>query len=228
MRIIFVRHAHPNYTEDCLTEIGHMQAVAVAKRLKEEGIQKIYSSSCGRAVETAEYTAREISLHIEQCDFAREIVWGSMDGKPIYMDGHPWRIMDDMVAKGQSILKPDWMDREPFCHNKVINHVKRVTKSTDTWLSGLGYEREGDYYRVGADTDKTVAMFSHGGSSGVMLAHIFNLPYLFVGTSIRPEFTAITIVNFSNETGVLTAPKFELVNDTYHLQGVKVENMFGQ
>lgn len=58
MRIIFVRHGHPNYVKDCLTDLGHKQAAAAAKRLKEESIQKIYASSCGRAVETAEYTAR--------------------------------------------------------------------------------------------------------------------------------------------------------------------------
>ena len=218
MRIIFVRHAHPNYAKDCLTEIGHKQAAAVAKRLKEEGIEKIYSSSKRRAVETAEYTAREFSLNIEQCDFAREISWGSKNGEALYMNGHPWKTMDDMVAKGQSILNLNWMDREPFCNNTVSDHVKRVTQSTDAWLSTLGYEREGDFYRVGKDTDKTVAMFSHGGSSGAMLAHMFNLPFLFVGTSIRPEFTGITIVTFSNETGTLVAPKFELVNDTSHLQ----------
>ena len=35
VRIIFIRHAHPNYTKDCLTEIGRKQAAAAAKRLKE-------------------------------------------------------------------------------------------------------------------------------------------------------------------------------------------------
>ena len=28
MRIIFVRHGHPNYRKDCLTELGHLQAKA--------------------------------------------------------------------------------------------------------------------------------------------------------------------------------------------------------
>ena len=43
MRIIFVRHGHPNYRKDCLTELGHLQAKAAAKRLKEEGIETIES-----------------------------------------------------------------------------------------------------------------------------------------------------------------------------------------
>lgn len=61
MRIVFVRHGHPNYKDDCLTELGHLHAKAAADRPKNEGIQKIYSSTCGRAFQTAEYTAKVLS-----------------------------------------------------------------------------------------------------------------------------------------------------------------------
>jgi len=47
MRIVFVRHGHPNYEKDCLTELGHRQAAAAAERLRHEGVEKIYSSTCG-------------------------------------------------------------------------------------------------------------------------------------------------------------------------------------
>ena len=53
MRILFVRHGHPNYELDCLTELGKKQAEAAALRLKDEGIEEIYASTCGRAFETA-------------------------------------------------------------------------------------------------------------------------------------------------------------------------------
>ncbi len=43
MRLFFVRHGHPDYEKDCLTELGHIQAERAAMRLKEEGIKKIYS-----------------------------------------------------------------------------------------------------------------------------------------------------------------------------------------
>ena len=38
MRIIFVRHGHPDYVHDCLTDLGHLQATAAAERLRDEGI----------------------------------------------------------------------------------------------------------------------------------------------------------------------------------------------
>ena len=47
MRIIFVRHGHPNYVDDCLTELGHKHAAAAAERLTDEGISEIYSSTWG-------------------------------------------------------------------------------------------------------------------------------------------------------------------------------------
>ena len=41
MRIIFVRHGEPDYAHDCLTEMGKLQAVAAAERLRNEGIEEI-------------------------------------------------------------------------------------------------------------------------------------------------------------------------------------------
>lgn len=73
MRIIFVRHGYPNYVNDCLTELGHKHAAAAAERLKDEGIEQIFSSTCGRAYETAEYIAKKYNLPIVKCDFMREI-----------------------------------------------------------------------------------------------------------------------------------------------------------
>ena len=73
MLIYFVRHGHPDYKNDCLTELGKRQAAAAAERLRSSGIEKIISSTNGRAVETAEYTARALGLEVDARDFLREI-----------------------------------------------------------------------------------------------------------------------------------------------------------
>ena len=90
MKIVFVRHGHPDYVNDCLTDLGHEQAEAVALRLKMEGIEGIYSSPMGRAFETAQHTARVLSKEIVKLPFMREIRWGAVEGKRVYADGHPW------------------------------------------------------------------------------------------------------------------------------------------
>ena len=57
MRIVFVRHGQPDYEKDCLTELGHIQAEAVGKRLLGEKPSRLYASTMGRATETAEHIA---------------------------------------------------------------------------------------------------------------------------------------------------------------------------
>lgn len=226
MRVIFVRHGHPNYRDDCLTELGHLQAEAAAERLQNEGIQQIYASTCGRAMETAIHTAQKIGIdEIVSCDFMREIRWKSIDGTEIYMNGHPWYTADHMAANGQSIMDEAWMNKEPFCNNEVIYDVADKSAAFDELLGTLGYQREGLYYRINANTDKTIAVFSHAGSSSAVLGHLFNLPFPFMCSALPPNFTAVTIVTFSGENGALISPKIELFNDARHIE--TVENVFG-
>ena len=103
MQIYFVRHGHPNYKNDCLTELGKLQAAAAAERLADSGIEQIYASTKGRAMETAGYTAKRLGLDIVPCDFIREISWKSVDGEPILANGHPWDVAEHFVADGKTL-----------------------------------------------------------------------------------------------------------------------------
>lgn len=223
MRIIFVRHGHPNYEQDCLTELGHKHGEAVAERLKKEPIEKIYSSTCGRAMETAEHIDVNFGLGVEGLEFMREIKWGSADGTPVYADGHPWMSSDYMVAEGLDLLSPTWRETEPYRNNKVIAAADALGEKFDRWLASLGYMREGEYYRVGKERYGTVVLVSHGGASSAALAHFFNLPFPFVCSAICPDYTAVTIVALSGKEGEKIAPRFEIMNDARHILKVKKE-----
>ncbi len=228
MRIYFIRHGHPNYALDCLTEIGHLQAEACAERLKDVGIQKIFSSSQGRAKETATHTARKLGLTVEPVDFIRELAWGSKTGKPIFKDGHPWFVVDDMVLNGENILDSDWEDSDRFSSSVVGERVKTVTEGVDDWLKSFGYEREGNFYRVtGHDTNQTVAMFSHAGSSSAALSHLLSAAFPWVFQVIRLDFTSVTIVDLGDEYGTLTFPRLTLLNDARHIEGIDSGLFFG-
>ncbi len=228
MRIIFVRHGQPNYQHDSLTELGHRQAEAAAERLENEPIERVYSSTCGRAFETAEHIAARFHLPVDKCEFMREIGWGTVEGEPLYQNGHPWRAADRMVAAGESIVKETWAAEEPFCRNKVTFLAHQVGENLDRWLSDLGFEREEEHYRVTDPRYDTVVMASHGGSSTAALAHLFNLPFPFVCSAIRPDFTAITVVKLPGNPGELISPQFELVNDTQHIAGLQAEKTYRQ
>lgn len=227
MRIVFVRHGHPDYARDCLTELGHRQAAAAAERLRGEGIGQIFSSTCGRALETAGYAARMLGLPVGECEFMREIGWGSADRLPLEADGHPWTTADAMVACGESLLDADWMQGGRFCRNRVVGHVQGIAEAMDGWMQRLGYAREGLYYRVTGDTRRTVAVFGHGGASAAMLSHLFNLPFPFVCTAMGSDYTGVTIVTLPDSGDGLVAPRFELLNDARHIRGLRAENYYG-
>ena len=220
MRIIFVRHGHPNYDLDCLTPLGHKHGEAVAERLKNEPVEKIYSSTCGRAVETAEHIDVNFGLGVEGLEFMREIKWGSADGSPIYEDGHPWLNSDYLVEQGKDLLDKDWRESEQYRNNRVTAAGDKLGEGLDEWLEELGYKREGDYYRVGNVRYGTIVLVSHGGASSAALAHLFNLPLPFVCSAICPDYTAVTVVGLSEKKGTLVAPKFEIMNDARHIANI--------
>ena len=219
MKLILVRHGHPDYKNDCLTELGHEQAEKAAVRLIEERIDEIYSSTCGRAYETALHTSKRLSLPVTQLEFMREIKWGSPTGEEIYERGHPWHLADHGVSLGRSLWECTWAKTPPYGENVVFNAAESVARNADLWLKELGYEREGDYYRVTTDnTEKSIALFSHGGSSSALIAHLFNLPFLYICKTVRPDFTAITVIELIGKTGELIMPELKLVNDARHIK----------
>ena len=220
MRIVFVRHGHPDYARDCLTELGHAQAMAAARRLREEGIEEIYSSPQGRALETAQYAADALDLHpIHILDFMHEITWGSVDGTPIPENGHPWHAADAMAREGFDFFRQDWRDHPCFVNNKAVEETRRVAREIDGWLAAeWGYVREGNAYRCGRDADRerTIALFSHGGSSTAVLAHLFSLPFPYLCQVMRAPFTAVSIIRFPEKAGQLVMPRVEILSDGRH------------
>lgn len=221
MRIVFVRHGHPDYAKDCLTELGHKYAAAAAERLMDERPMKIYASTCGRARETAEHVAAPHKMDIIPLDFMREIGWGSKNGEPILKGGQPWCITDDLILREKSVVERGWQDLEGFVNNKVTDCVEKVVGGFDRLLAELGYQREGLYYRVKKANPDTVFMVSHGGSSSAAISHMLNIPLPHFCATMRPKFTAITVITLSGEVGSLVTAHVELMNDARHIEGIE-------
>ena len=228
MRLVFVRHGYPNYQLDCLTEVGHLHAEAAAERLADEPFTRIFSSTCGRAVETAEHIAAKHDLPVESFDFMREITWGPIEGDELpHRNGYPWVVASAMVREGAPLMDPQWAEGAYFANNSVKYLVQNIAVEFDKLLESMGYVREGEFYRIIKDNPDTVAMVSHGGSSAAVLAHLFNLPFPFCCNTLRCDFTGITVVTFTGEEGTLTAPRFEIVTDNRHIAKVDGEMFFG-
>ena len=219
MRIIFIRHGEPDYALDCLTDRGRLQAAAAAERLREEGIEALFSSPLGRAAETAAFTAEALNLPVRTLDWMRELHWGSVDGSPVPADGHPWDLADMLAAEGYDLTDPAWREHPYFKNNLVTAEADRVARKTDEWLLSLGYRREGAYYRCVRPDDRqaAVALFCHGGSSTAMLARVFSLPFPYLCAVMHEPFASISVLRFSDKVGQAALPCLELANDGRHV-----------
>lgn len=215
MRIIFVRHGEPDYEHDCLTETGMLQAAAAAERLADENISEIFASPFGRAQQTASYTAKKLGLPVTTLDFMHEIGWG---GPGVPCEGHPWTLSDWMMQEGFDFYREDWREHPYYKTNEATGHFDRVTKEFDGFLEKLGYRHEGNRFLCLGNTDKTIALFSHGGSGAIVLAHLLDLPFPWVISRMEYGFTSVIILSFPDIPGQYCFPRLDLFNDMAHIR----------
>ena len=225
MKITIVRRGDPDYKLDCLTELGHLQAEAVALRLKDTYFDKIYSSPFGRAVQTAQHISKYHNLEVEQINFMREISWGPRGGKPS-AGYNPWDVVGTAVANGEKINNSDWTEIGPLSENLVCGIIENIGEECDKWLSDLGYTREGDYYRVGDVLYKSILVTCHGGSSFGLISRLINLPFSFMCGAFRLSMTGIIVIELSDEKRKLCSPVISLFNDAGHIEGISIENRY--
>lgn len=228
-----MRHGEPDYENDCLTKNGTLQAKNTAERLKNEGIQAIYSSPMGRARDTASFTAEKYGLSVNILDFMHEIDWGSVKPEiPLEYDGHPWTIGYEILTENQEYVGSDsWTEHHYFRDNKCMSYYQMVSEKTDEFLRGYNIRRDGMLYKYDGDIkdaleeDVTIALFAHGGSGAVLFSHIFNLPFPFVLTSLPYGVCSITIIDFTPQKENVIIPRFELFNDMGHIANIKPERL---
>ena len=214
MRLIFVRHGEPDYEKDCLTATGRKQAKAAAKRLEKEGISEIYSSPMGRAAETASWTARKLNLPVLTLDFMHEIAWG---GPGVPGSGHPWTVSDWMISRDQfDFYHSDWRQHPYFRDNIAVRYLDEISLQFDAFLLRQGYRHKGIRFFCEADRQKSIAIFSHGGSGACVLSHLLALPFPYVCTVLPYGFTSIIILDFPVQKNEYVHPRIELFNDMAH------------
>lgn len=217
MRIVFIRHGEPDYENDSLTADGIKQAEACAQRLKKEGITEIYASPCGRAALTASYTAKELDLPVTTLEFMREITWG---GPNVPYNGHLWTLSNIMIDKDDfDFDREDWKEHPFFKENKVTKCYEHVVEGFEEFLKGSGLRKEGRRFFCEEDNDKTIAIFSHGGSGACALSSLLSLPFPYVSVVFPYGFTSVIIVDIEMCKGHHTHPVVELFNDMAHVVG---------
>ncbi len=220
MVLFYIRHGEPIYNPDSLTELGKIQAEAICKRLAECGIDKIYSSTSNRAVQTAMPLCDLLNKEPELLDFCHEnYAWRELtiernsEKNWLFKDEEMKNLLSDPAVLS---LGFNWYE-----HHELQNYRKgmeRICDETDKFLKSLGYEhiRETGKYKVIESNDERVALFAHHGFGLAFLSAVLDIPYPIFSTHFDICHTGMTVINFNEENG-FSVPKILTLSSDAHL-----------
>ena len=237
MLLYYIRHGDPIYNPDSLTELGHTQAEALAKRLSILGFDKIYASSSNRARQTAEPTCRALGMEAEILDWCNE--------------GYAWRDLTVTNEKGNKcwafqdyktclfLASPEvknlgdkWYDHPFFEGTSFKSGFERIMDETDKFMESLGFihDREKNYYTVAKPQYERVALFAHQGFGLAFLSALCDIPYPEFCTRFDIGHTGVTVIRIAGSEGDQCIPKIlQLSNDSHlYKEGIstKYHNIF--
>ncbi len=218
MRILFIRHGDPDYVNDTLTEKGHREAAALAKRAEALNMGTCYVSPLGRAAATAQYSLDKLGKRARTLDWLKEFpAQVDLNQAPhlraVYpnaekRDGkYPPRIVWDVIPSywtehreyADSVL---WRESEISRCSDVVPVYDHVTEEFDGFLAEHGYVREGMHYRVEKESAETVTFFCHFGITCALLAHLWNISPFTMWHSLALAPTSVTeVVTEEREQG---------------------------
>ncbi|HSI86097.1 MAG: histidine phosphatase family protein [Candidatus Methylacidiphilales bacterium] len=216
MRLYIIRHADPDYPNKTITPAGHLEAQALSRRMKKQGLDRIYCSPLGRALHTMQYTADALGLQPTILDWTAELslrhIHQTLLGSSAVWDAH-----GHTVHTLGEISSGNWHTFQPFQEPEYRDRYTQLQADSDALMATLGYPREGNVYRIERSNRDKVAVFCHGGLGLTWLAHLLNipLPLFWAGFFLPPS--SVTTVLFDERGTEFATPRCIGMGDISHL-----------
>lgn len=222
MILYYVRHGDPVYDPDQLTELGKLQAAAVGKRLALHGVDRIFSSTSNRAIQTARPLCDILKKEPELQDWCSEVhAWEELT--LINEQGRKmWAVMDPGTRKllaTEEIRKlgREWYDHPAFAGTGYGTGIRRIQRESDAFLASLGYRHDLEnncYYADNPQYEK-VALFAHAGAGGAILSCMLDIPYSIFAPKFDMTHTGVTVLSFEEENGIVLPAVLTFSNDSH-------------
>lgn len=229
MLFFYVRHGHPTYNPDCLTEEGFREAEALVSRMEIVKPDKIFSSTSTRAYQTAEPTAKALGKEITRLEWCHEgLAWQDFavpnsEGKTFWCFGQKSFIdlfSSDEIRK----LDKNWYDHPKLKEYNFKKGINRIQKESDAFLESLGYRHEGNRYKAIRPNDDRIALFAHQGFGLAFLSALLDVPYPMFCTHFDMTYTGMTVIEFKGD-GFVVPKVLQLSNDS-HLFASDMETVY--
>ena len=219
MLLYIVRHGHPDYATDSLTERGWLQAEAVGKRLAAAGIDQVYASPMGRARQTAEPTCRLLDLpcHIEP--WAHEVQDERLTDEPYGKPTSVTMVQNTYYRENGGIDLPYDRAYEAvgFRASGMKDAVTYIEDGGRDFLERLGYKEENGVYRILRANEDKVALFCHSIMARAWISTLLHIPIHMMWAGFHYTHTGVTVLEFRNNEDGFTAPKCLCYSDMSHL-----------
>lgn len=242
MKLIFIRHGEPDYSNDSLTENGKIEAELLSKRLSDWKVTEFFVSPQGRAKETAAPSLKVLNQSATELDFLHEFSY-PVDDPVTGRHGVPWDFVPSDVADkpynyelGDGFLKNPALRKNPDIarmYPKVINGLDEIIEKYGYKRSGLYYLRkdgrqrflkstvgEGGQIRDNGPHDEdepVLVFFCHLGITCLMLSHILNIPFETLAHGVFLPPTSVTVVSTEERWENQVSFRIELMGCTRHL-----------
>ena len=221
MKLVFIRHADPDYEHNTLTEKGFLEAEALGKMYSSKDFDEVYSSTLPRAYLTCDAVIKG-EKKVNMCDWLVEF------GHPVDVDGNkqiPWDFKPDYFIK-HDLSSYDYLDFEPLKSGEIKKYYDEVIGELDKVLEKHGYIRDGKNYKVVKESTETIVFFCHFGIMSVLMSHLMNIPF----TIIAHYFVCLPsgVTKFISEEREKGIAYFRMNNfsDISHLKKVGLEPSF--
>jgi len=198
--MIFVRHGqtvwnaesrYQGHSDTDLSEVGRLQALRVADRLKCEPISAVYSSDLRRASDTAAMIAERHGLDVQTDVRLRECEFGEWEGLTVTQ-------IKERYAEIYRIYQVDSVTQRAPKGERLESLVARVGEAIDEIA-----ERH---------PDDTVVVAGHGGTVHAAVCYMLGAS-LYTFRKIRIDNCSITTLSLDPDGRWL----LEALNDTCHL-----------
>ena len=175
MKLVFIRHAEPDYKNNTLTEKGFLEAKALGEMYSADDFDEIYCSPLPRAKLTCEAVIKgqkeikeeqwlEEFVHPITINGEKRLNW---DLYPSFVEQHKDELFDLNTYLSSPLMKEAEMDK----------YAKEVLDNFDEILAKHGYIREWLNYKVVNPNDKTIVFFAHLGLNSLLISHLIHIPY---------------------------------------------------
>ncbi|AHM64264.1 histidine phosphatase family protein [Paenibacillus sp. P2(2022)] len=216
MRLYIIRHADPDYPNNTITPEGHLEAKALAKRLSSHGLDRIYVSPLGRALDTMRYTTDSLGMTYEVEDWTQELAL-KLEDTPYGRLSH-WDLPGEVIRSGSPLPTHDsWKEISYYQGTQSPETFERLKVHSDEFLKRQGFERVEGRYRILKHTEDRVAVFCHGGFGLTWLAHLLELPLALVWSGFWMPPSSVTTILFDERSKEWAVPRCIGFGDVSHL-----------